>query len=72
MPPTVRSVLMALGIIFLAVGIYHRIRAARTGEKLDRSKEGWPILIGMRLAGLITFALTAASIWNPAWFAWAA
>lgn len=72
MPPTVRSVLMALGIIFLAVGICHRIRAARTGEKLDRSKEGWPILIGMRLAGLITFALTAASIWNPAWFAWAA
>ena len=31
---------MALGIIFLAVGICHRIRAARTGEKLDRSKEG--------------------------------
>jgi hypothetical protein len=44
MPPAVRSVLIALSLTFLAVGIYHRIRAAQSGDKLDRTKEGWPIL----------------------------
>ena len=72
MPPAVRSVLMAAGSIFLIVGFYHRIRAAQSGDKLDRTKEGWPILIGMRLAGFPTFGSTAAWIWKPAWFAWAA
>ena len=72
MPPAVRSVLIAAGSIFLVVGFYHRIRAARSGDKLDRTKEGWPILIGMRLAGFLTFGSTMAWIWNPAWFAWAA
>jgi protein-S-isoprenylcysteine O-methyltransferase Ste14 len=72
MPPAVRSALITLGLIFLIVGIYHRIRAAQSGDKLDRRKEGWPILIGIRLAGLITFGSTAAWIWDPAWFSWAA
>lgn len=72
MPPAVRSVLIALGLIFFIVGIYHRIRAAQLGDKLDRRQEGWPILIGIRLGGLITFGSAAASIWNPAWFSWAA
>ena len=72
MPPAVRSALIVIGVIFLAVGMYHRIRAAQSGDRLDRTKEGWPILIGMRLAGFITFGSTAAWIWRPAWFAWAA
>src|SRR6266516_4567209 len=72
MPPAVRSVLIAIGLTFLAVAMYHRVRAAQSGDRLDRTKEGWPILIGMRLAGLITFGSTAAWIWNPTWFAWAA
>jgi protein-S-isoprenylcysteine O-methyltransferase Ste14 len=72
MSPAVRSALIAIGLTFFAVGMYHRIRSARSGESLDRTKEGWPILIGMRLAGFITFGSTAAWIWNPAWFAWAA
>jgi protein-S-isoprenylcysteine O-methyltransferase Ste14 len=72
MPTTVRSALIALSLIFLTVGIYHRIRAAQSGDKLDRTKEGWPILIGIRLMGLITFGSTIVWIWNPEWFAWAA
>lgn len=72
MPPGIRSILIALSLTFLAVGIYHRIRAARSGDKLDRTKEGWPILIGMRLAGFTTLGATAAWLWNPEWFAWAA
>jgi protein-S-isoprenylcysteine O-methyltransferase Ste14 len=72
MPPAVRAALVGLSLTFLAVGIYHRIRAARSGDRLDRTKEGWPTLIGMRLAGLVTFGSTAAWLWNPPWFAWAA
>ena len=71
MPPAVRSVLITLGLIFLMVGIYYRIRAAQSGDKLDRTKEGWPMLIGIRLVGLIAFGSTAAWIWNPVWFSWA-
>jgi protein-S-isoprenylcysteine O-methyltransferase Ste14 len=72
MPSAVRSTLIALGLTFLVVGMYHRIRAAQAGDRLDRTKEGWPILIGMRLAGFLTLGSTAVWIWKPAWFAWAA
>jgi protein-S-isoprenylcysteine O-methyltransferase Ste14 len=72
MPTAERSALIGLGLTFLAVGIYHRIRAAQSGDRLERTKEGWPTLIGLRLAGLATFGSTAAWLWNPPWFAWAA
>ena len=72
MSPAVRLVLIGLSLTFVAVGIYHRIRAAQSGDRLDRTKEGWPILIGVRLFGFATFGLTAAWLWNPQWFAWAA
>jgi protein-S-isoprenylcysteine O-methyltransferase Ste14 len=72
MPRGVHSVLIVGGLIFLAIGMYHRIRAARAGDQLDRTKEGWAILIGIRAAGLVTFGATAAWIWNPSWFEWAA
>jgi len=72
MSPAERSILIALSLAFVAVGIYHRIRAAQSGDRLDRTKEGWPILIGLRLAGFTTLGSTAAWIWNPTWFAWAA
>jgi protein-S-isoprenylcysteine O-methyltransferase Ste14 len=63
--------LIAIGLIFFAVGGYHRIQSQRSGESLDRTKEGWPILIGIRLAGLLTLGATAAWLWNPASFEWA-
>jgi protein-S-isoprenylcysteine O-methyltransferase Ste14 len=69
MPADVRSVLISLSLIFFAVGIYHRIRSAKSGDRLDRTKEGWPILIGLRVTGLATFASVAAWLWNPPWFA---
>ena len=72
MPPSVRFVLLALSCSFLVAGTYHRIRAARAGDRLDRTKEGWAILIGIRLAGLLSFGSTAVWIWEPSLFAWAA
>ena len=49
MPENVRISLLALGFVFLSVGGYYRIQSQRSGERLDRTKEGWPILIGIRL-----------------------
>jgi len=72
MTHAVRFVLIGLSLTFLAVGMYHRIRAAQSGERLDRRKEGLPILIGLRLAGLATLASAAVWLWDPQWFAWAA
>jgi len=71
MPAGAHSVLVTLSLALVAVAAYHRISAARSGEKLDRTREGWPILISLRLTGLMTMGTTAAWLWNPAWFTWA-
>jgi len=72
MPPAVRFALIVFGFAFIAVGAYHRVQAARAGDKFDRTKEGLATMIGMRLAGLAAFGSTALWIWHPDWFAWAA
>jgi len=72
MPVAVRFVLIGLGLTFFAVGIYHRIQAAQSGDRLDRTKEGWPTLIGTRLAGLSMFGTVCVWLWDPRLFAWAA
>ena len=51
MPETIRLILIALGVIFVVTGGYYRLQSARSGEQLDRSKEGWLILIAVRLLG---------------------
>ncbi len=71
MPVAVRFALIVVSLPFLAIGLYYRIRAAKSGDRLDRTKEGWPILIGLRLTGLATLASIAAWLWSPEWFEWA-
>src|SRR3982751_2620825 len=71
MPEKVRITLVALSVIFVTVGVYYRIQSQRSGERLDRTKEGWPLLIGIRLCGLLTAGLTAAWLWKPELFRWA-
>lgn len=71
MPDAVRITLIAISLAFVAVGGYHRVQSQRSGERLDRTKEGWPILIGIRLVGPALFGSTAVWLWKPAWFNWA-
>lgn len=71
MPVHLRASVVALLLTLLIVGGYHRIGSQRSGEPLDRTKEGWPLLIGIRLTGLLTIAVTLASLAKPAWFVWA-
>jgi protein-S-isoprenylcysteine O-methyltransferase Ste14 len=71
MSAAVRYSLIVLSLIFVMVGVFYRIQSQRSGERLDRTKEGWPILIGIRLLGLLTVASTIACLWNPQRFDWA-
>jgi protein-S-isoprenylcysteine O-methyltransferase Ste14 len=66
-----RLILLAGFILFMPIGIYHRLKA-RTGEKLDRRQEGLFILITLRLVGLVGMVGLIAYLINPACMAWAA
>jgi protein-S-isoprenylcysteine O-methyltransferase Ste14 len=70
MPEAIRLILIVLGVIFVVTGGYYRLQSARSGEQLDRSKEGWLILIAVRLLGLLTVLVTVVWLWKPAWFEW--
>lgn len=60
-----------ISLPFLCAAVYHRIRSQQAGESLDRTKEGWFILIGLRLSGLATLVMTTVSLRNPAVVPWA-
>ena len=66
-----RLILLAGFVIFMPIGIYHRLKA-RTGEKLDRRQEGVFILVTLRLVGIAGMAGLIAYLINPACLAWAA
>lgn len=65
--------LAALGILlaFGPVGVFFRLRAARSREALDRTQESWPILIGLRLAGVLMIVSTLVYLVRPEWLGWA-
>ena len=69
MPGELRLTLIVLSFILWLAGIYHRVRSQRTGERLDRTKEGWPILIGLRLSGLIAVVSAVGCLANAHWMA---
>ena len=65
-----RLILLAEFIIFMPVGVYHRLRS-RTGEKLDRRQEGLFILVALRLVGIVGFVGLIRYLINPAAMSWA-
>ena len=71
MPGPIRASVVALLLTFVAIGGYYRVQSQRSGERLDRTKESWPLLIGVRLTGLLTAGCILASLVKPAWFTWA-
>jgi protein-S-isoprenylcysteine O-methyltransferase Ste14 len=67
---TLRLVLLAGLLVVLPVALYHRLRSI-TKERLDRTQEGWLILITLRLAGLATLVSIVTYLVNPQEIAWA-
>jgi protein-S-isoprenylcysteine O-methyltransferase Ste14 len=57
-------------LLFVPVGVYHRIRSQTTGERLDRRQEGLFILVSLRLAGLLFLLGFLAWLIESSWLAW--
>jgi protein-S-isoprenylcysteine O-methyltransferase Ste14 len=77
---TARYLFAVLSIPLASFALFHRLRAG-TGEPLDRRQEGLPILIGLRLTGIVMFAIFGywflaphkiafASLNLPGWARW--
>lgn len=64
-----RTILLAGAAIVLPIALSYRIRS-RTGERLDRRQEGLFLLIGIRLAGLVTAGSLVAWLINPGRMSW--
>jgi protein-S-isoprenylcysteine O-methyltransferase Ste14 len=55
-------------LMFLAtmsIASYHRVQAAKTGERFDRRQEGIWLAIALRLVGLLTWGATALYLIRP-------
>jgi len=65
--------ILAALILFTGVGIsiYFRRKADRdSGEKLSRSADGTPMMMFIRIFGLILWLSPLVYLINPAWMAW--
>jgi protein-S-isoprenylcysteine O-methyltransferase Ste14 len=54
------------------IGMYHRIKAAKSNEKISRQREGLFIMIVLRLFGFSMWIALIIYMINPQWMAWAA
>src|SRR5262249_23563694 len=66
---TFRLLLILVAVVFMPVGLYHRIRS-HTGEKIDRWQEGVFILFGLRLTALVVFVGGIVWMIEPQWMSW--
>jgi protein-S-isoprenylcysteine O-methyltransferase Ste14 len=69
---TFRPFVVAGFVIIILVVLPYRLRSQATGEKLDRTQEGIPMLIAIRLTGLVLWLSVFMFMINPARMAWAA
>jgi protein-S-isoprenylcysteine O-methyltransferase Ste14 len=67
---TYRTILVALFLILLPIGMYFRIRSQMTGESLDRRQEGLFVLATLRPMGLALALGLLAYMIDPSWMAW--
>jgi protein-S-isoprenylcysteine O-methyltransferase Ste14 len=68
---TFRAVAIANIALCLPIGVYYRIRSQASRERLDRRAEGLFIMVGLRLCGVLAWALFAAYAINPDRLSWA-
>jgi protein-S-isoprenylcysteine O-methyltransferase Ste14 len=67
-----RVALVIVIALTMAIGIYHRVRAASSGEKISHREEGYVFAAALRLAGLVLWISTFGYLLFPAWLRWAA
>jgi protein-S-isoprenylcysteine O-methyltransferase Ste14 len=67
-----RIALVVVFVLTMAVTLYHRIQAAKSGEKISHKEEGYLFAAVLRLAGLVLAISTLGYLIFPAYFQWAA
>ena len=67
-----RIALVVVIVLTMAVTVYHRLQAAKSGEKISRKDEGYLFATVLRLAGLVLWISTFGYLFFPAYFQWAA
>jgi protein-S-isoprenylcysteine O-methyltransferase Ste14 len=67
---TFRAVVIASIALCLPIGLCYRIKSQARGERLARREEGVLVMVGLRLCGVLAWALVAAYLMNPAWVSW--
>jgi protein-S-isoprenylcysteine O-methyltransferase Ste14 len=67
---TFRAIAIANVTLCLPIGLFFRIKSQSRGERLSRRDEGVLVLIGLRLCGVLAWALLATYLTNPAWVSW--
>ncbi len=65
-----RAVLIAVLLLILPIGIYHRLKSQATCERLDRWQEGPFILATLRPVGIALWLGLIAWVVDPGWMAW--
>jgi protein-S-isoprenylcysteine O-methyltransferase Ste14 len=66
-----RASLIAIMVMLLPVGIYHRLKSQATRERLDRRQEGMFILATLRPLGAVMWLGVLSWMIDPRWMAWA-
>ena len=59
-------------VIIILIVLPYRLRSQATGQKLDRTQESIPMLVTIRLAGLVLFLSVYMFMIDPARTAWSA
>ncbi len=68
---TFRIAVIVVMVLTLAVTAYHRLQAARSGEKVSRKDEGYLFAVILRVSGLCLFSATLAYVIRPVSVQWA-
>ena len=66
-----RIALVVVIVLTMAVTVYHRLQAAKSGEKISHREEGYVFATVLRLAGLVLWISTFGYLVFPAYFLWA-
>ena len=69
---TFRPFVVAGFVIIILIVLPYRLRSQSTGEKLDRTQEGVPMMIAIRGVGILLWLSVFTFIINPARMTWAA
>jgi len=66
-----RIALVIVILLIMVIGLYHRIQAASSGEKISHKDEGYVFFAVLRLSGLCLWIATLAYLISPSSVQWA-